>query len=330
MVVRHDTNELRAKIFRTADRIALERGVAAVAVDAVHSETGGGRRRVADYLKAWKVHQAARAAEMPDTLRVMARRLAEEAWVLSLIAHKGERSDAPPPVKSAVDEPAQVRMAEPTSTKTESREEKDRRPRPAPGHANGALKKFLKPDVWSGASNPKFAEATAKALVQAGYPLYPRELEKSDYPPSRLHNYVPAKPGRAISKALAGSRIRCWSDGSLWFEDAPRPPRPKRKHTYQRLGTALSLRRQRSPALVEKGVAFVKRSFPDSVHFNDVWEYVDPPDDFTESWLRHALRDRANQAGATFQLLGDGRYIASDHPQTDARQAGAIRRRTNR
>ncbi|MBW7973551.1 hypothetical protein [Bradyrhizobium sp. BR 10289] len=315
--MRHDTNELKDKVFRTADVIALEKGVAAVGIDGVHRQTGGGRQRVSKYVKAWKMRQQARAAEMPDRLRLMARRLAEEAWILALIA----RGDAKPETSTAASEVTKSARRPAAARPPETGRLVEDVPR-SPRKAAGDPSKLLKPVVWTGAENPKFAEVTARALVRAGYPLYSRDLESGEYPPSTLDRYAPGKPGRAISRALRGSRIQTEKDGSLWFEGVPRPARPKRKSIYKRVDTDLSRRRELSPVLVSKAVAFIANCYPASVHFTRIWDHVDPPDGFTESWLRHALRDRAKQAEAEFKMLGEGRYIASATPKSVRRGKG--------
>jgi hypothetical protein len=119
---------------------------------------------VGNSVKEWKRVQEARAVEMPVALRLMAKRLAEEAWVLALIARQIAQPEAgpsaPPPEPPAE---SQVRPAPP--------KQRSAPPKRGDGAGEGRARPAVS-EVWVGAKVPKFAKAVAEALREAGHPLY--------------------------------------------------------------------------------------------------------------------------------------------------------------
>lgn len=305
----YSRNELTGRVFEVADRLALENGSLAVGIDAVHRETGGGRDSVTKAVNAWKAAQRARVAHMPNPLRLLAVRIAEEAWALANIALG---SQPPPPAPDG----------EPPRSAGEKPQPVDRRPfEPERDDANGvalgrpgaAGRPAVKMDrkFWSGAHDREFAMAVAEVLSTLGHPLFPRELESCSYPPSTLPGYDPKYPGRAIEHALAGSRIGKLRNNMFWFVDLPAGPRP-RQPAYKKRDTENARKREESRKYVAKAVRFIERNYPKAVHFSEIWRYLNSPDGYTKSWLRHALGEIAKTRAATFKLAqkGTGQYRA--------------------
>jgi hypothetical protein len=299
ILVRHDKDELREKIFKAADRMALERGSAAVGIDAIQKETGGGRMGVSNGVNAWKTKQKARAVDLPPSLLLMAKRMAEEAWILALIMRDAEPSDTPPPRGRPEKEQP---VPKPLASEPELKAVRILREQPAVAS--------VRKEVWAKAENPAFARLFAEALRAAEHPLFAREFETAKYPPSKLDDFVPTKPGRAISRALAGSLISSAPTGLFWFSGETPPARPTKKRPYQSVGTGLALLRAEFPNYIEKGIKFIESKYPETVHFSDVWAYANPPPElgFRTAAFRAGLRKNALKDDARSKTLGDGQY----------------------
>ncbi|PZA10771.1 hypothetical protein DNX69_15600 [Rhodopseudomonas palustris] len=298
--------ELRQAVFAAADQIALERGLAAVGVDSVFAETGGGRQAVEEFVKAWKARQQVRAEEMPDSIRLMAKRIAEEAWILAAIAHGSLRSGTDAPGFEGPDR--QVDEERRFSSPNDGGRRRSVKPKVSSHQTGkGEFDRLLQPKTWQGVMNPRFAEAVSHALAKAARPLYARELESCSYPPSRLDRFDAAKPGRAIMKALDGAALVRLKPGTLWFEGAEVPERPKRKPKYTSVGTDLSKRRRLAPDLIEQAVQYIRRT-SSTVRFVEIWDHVNPPEGFSKSWLRHALHLLSKEEDARILRPDDGLY----------------------
>jgi hypothetical protein len=317
-------NELRQRVFAVADRLALERGTLAIGIEAVHRETGGGREAVSKGVAAWKSVQKARAADMPNPLRLLAVRIAEEAWALANIALAGQAgttsADPPRPEgqrQTANDPTEGATKAVRSATPTKPAREEAAKPRRVGKVAR---------EVWADAHDREFAMAVAEALNGAGYPLFARELESCPYPPSKLPGYSVKYPGRAIWAALEGSGMEGLPNRAIWFTGVTPPPRP-RKPGYEGRSTTFARKRLDSPSYVDKAVRFIERSWPKTVHFSQIWKYVDPPANFAKPWLRHALRDIMLSKEATFGIIGKGtgNYRAKRPPTGKTSKAPAGR-----
>jgi hypothetical protein len=316
-------NELRQRVFAVADRLALEKGSLAIGIEAVHRETGGGREAVSKGVAAWKSVQKARAADMPNPLRILAVRIAEEAWALANIAlARQSETPAGPPRLEAERQTAKDRT--PGATKAVRSATPARPAREEAAAAKPRRVPKVAREVWADAHDREFARAVAEALNDAGYPLFARELESCPSPPSKLPGYSVKYPGRAIGAALKGSGMKTLPNHSIWFIEGAPPSRP-RKPVYEARETNFARKRLDSPSYVNKAVKYIERSWPDTVHFSQIWKYVNPPEDFEKPWLRHALRDIMLSKEATFGAIGKrtGNYRAKRPPTGKTSKAPA-------
>ncbi len=308
--------ELRDVVFAAADRLALAEGLAAVSVEAIHGEIGGGRSRVTSYVREWKSLQSAEAARTPVSLRAMAKRVAEEAWVLAVIELKrAAPSQAKPAERKRAtsnsvskDAPIDTRSFTPASVPQKFAEvPKPSRPaavRQTPVEVTSRTKRPARRTLrleWYKAADPPFARAVVKELRGAGHPLYAKEIaiRLPDFF-DKLEGYDPTHPSRALDRALAGSSVVRTKKNAYWLRHEAEPPRPRRP-SYVGLNTPSARRRRKQQEYVARAVEIIQKARAE-IHFSDVWKAVEPPRGYSKGWLRHALRAISLKEGSSLTV----------------------------